>query len=120
MTRSDPRYVEQTYTIGEMFAAESSVSQAMRTLFRDGPSMSAGEHTVGGMSYIRENGMPTVDTSPRDSPAWQRRIMKARSDIAEYASEIRVRELAAMITVEELQNDLEEIRQWADSLRKTA
>ena len=102
-----------------MFAAESSVSQAMRTLFRDGPSMSAGEHTVGGMSYIRENGMPTVDTSPRDSPAWQRRIMKARREIAEYASEIRVRELASTITAEELKDDLLEIAKWANSLRRT-
>ena len=56
---------------------------------------------------------------PGMSLAWRRIVEKAQREIAEHTAKWNVRELAAEITVEQLQHDLLEIRTWANSLRKT-
>ena len=113
----DSRYGGDTWTEAEDKQAKADVSEAMRKLFGDGRTLAADSWTVGGMAYIHENGMPMSATRPRESPAWQRRFDKAKREIEEHSTEIRVRELAAAITIEEIQNDLQEIRRWVNSLQ---
>lgn len=113
------RYAGQIETSDDRrLQAKADVAQAMSKLFGDRPSIAADSWTVGNMAYIHENGMLMLDYPPRESPAWRRRIEKARREIAEHTAQIRLRELADSITMQEIQNDLQEIRAWANSLRK--
>ena len=88
-------------------------------------SLTGSEYAYGGIAdygqeYPCPNGLGLSERALSESPAWRRRIEKARKDAAEWSAEIRVRELAATITVDEIQQDLQEIRIWANSLRRTA
>ena len=101
-------------------ATWAAVNAAMVRLF--GPPRNA-DGFAGGVILRVSNGTPpdpeTVNCDgPGMSEAWRRRIAKARKESREWSAEIRVRELAAEITTEQLNNDIEEIRTWANSLRK--
>lgn len=119
MSWQDPRYRGDEWTDEADQQARADVSRAMLQTFGNGRSLAADSWTVGGMGYIHENGMSMLDTLPRESPSWRRRIEKAKRDITTHAAEIRVSELAAVITIEEIENDIKEIRRWANSLSKT-
>lgn len=118
-----PRYHRDwCQTDEERAEARAGVKTAMDALFRRQPYTADSEDGAGWTSGIggSGNGMPSTAMTPAESPAWRRRIEKARMEIAERQSEIRVRELAESITIEELQNDLLEIRRWVNSLKRTA
>jgi hypothetical protein len=55
---------------------------------------------------------------PKASPAWRQRIEKARREIEANATEHRVRMMADSINRDEVLLLLEEIRTWANSLKK--
>lgn len=116
---TDPRYREESFSRSELAAANVRVGQAMLITFGDGRYSPADGYISGGGGFIHANGMPMLYYPPCESEAWRRRIAKATREIAKHQSEIRVRELAAQITVEELQIDLQEIRRWANSLQRT-
>ena len=71
-----------------------------------------------GQPYPCPNGLGLNEHTTANCPAWRRRVDKARSDADEWSAEIRVRELAEQITIDELQHDIGEIRTWANSLSK--
>ena len=52
------------------------------------------------------------------SKPWLERIAKAKRDILEHERHIRVTVAADEITIAEMLNDIEEIRTWANSLKR--
>lgn len=54
-----------------------------------------------------------------ESPVWIERVAKARRDIGVISRESRVRLMADRIGLSEIENDIEEIRQWAQLLKRT-
>ena len=115
-----PRYQPDSLQPDERWnAAQTTVRAAIVNLFGSGLSLSDGDFTVGGMGYITHNGLPTKNTRMSDTPGGRRLLEKARRDIAARSAEIRVRELAERITLEDLQHDIQEIRTWARSLQRT-
>ena len=102
--------------------ARRDVIAAMAKLFPPRPYRGAAS---GGVILRVSNGTPSdleeVNCDgPGMSPAWRRRMEKVKREIAGHSTEIRVREMAERITLEEIQNDLQEIRAWANSLQRTA
>jgi len=69
--------------------------------------------------YPCPNGLGIDHRSPRDVPLIVARIAKARKDSDDWAAQCRVRCAADEITIDELSHDIEEIRKWAQSLRRT-
>jgi hypothetical protein len=71
-----------------------------------------------GQEYPCPNGLGLSERKLSESPAWRRRIAKARRDAEDWSATIALRDMAAQITIDEIQHDIEEIRTWANSLRK--
>jgi len=62
--------------------------------------------------------MGTVAGDGVKSKPWLERIEKAKRDILEHERHIRVTVAADEITIAEMLNDIEEIRTWANSLKR--
>jgi hypothetical protein len=62
--------------------------------------------------------MGTVGGDGAKSKPWRDRIEKAKLDILEHESHIRVTVAADEITIAEMLEDIEEIRIWANSLKR--
>lgn len=89
-----------------------------------GHGMTAGDtHYLGLRDYVEmypcPNGLPIDHRQPADVPAWNARVAKAKLDIEKHKSEQRVLWLASEMTKEQILLDVEKIRTWANSLRKT-
>jgi hypothetical protein len=97
-----------------MATARQKVTAAMDATFGVRRYTTSEGWLVGG----REGNGDVNQEGPQASPAWRMRIEKARRDIAEHKIECRLRVLAIAITTEQILNDIEEIRSWANSLNK--
>ena len=65
------------------------------------------------------NGLPLLNTLPRDNAGHRARVDKARRDAAEWSALIDLREAAKAIPVEVILDDVKAIRKWARSLLPT-
>lgn len=109
----EPRYMQDVPSSDdERRKIWSEVSRVMDITFgvRRGESM--------GSDMLLPTVCVTDFRSPNECGAWNIRIEKARRDIERHTAEFRVRDMADAITLEEMQNDILEIRTWANSLRK--
>ena len=118
-----PQQFEETYSqframvfIGPeaMAAAEKSVTAAMDATFGIRRYTTTEGWLVGGL----EGNGEVSQENPKSSPAWRQRIDKARREIETIAAEHRVRMMADSINRDEVLTLLEEIRTWANSLKK--
>ena len=95
-------------------AAQESVTAAIDATFGIRRYTPTSAWLLGG---LEGNGEVNQD-GPRLSPAWRQRIDKARREIETIAAEHRVRMMADSINRDEVLTLLEEIRTWANSLKK--
>lgn len=97
-----------------MAAAEQSVTAAMDATFGIRRYTTTEGWLVGGL----EGNGEVSQEGPQASPAWRQRVDKARREIETIAAEHRVRMMAESINRDEVLTLLEEIRTWANSLKK--
>ena len=97
-----------------MAAAEKSVTAAIDATFGIRRYTTTEGWLVGG---LEGNGEANKE-GPKSSIAWRQRIVKARREIETIAAEHRVRMMADSINRDEVLTLLEEIRTWANSLKK--
>lgn len=96
-------------------------NQALR--WGQGCGHTAGDTVYCGLQIYDEpfpcpNGLPILNTLPRDVPFMAERVERARRDAELWARDVRVYEMAEAITISELLNDIEEIRTWAQSQKR--
>ena len=96
----------------QLAEAKVSVTAAMDRLFGVHPYTTTEGWLVGG---IEGNG-EVNKSGPDKSPAWWQRIEKARREIQEHKTECRIRVAAAAIQLQQIENDIKEIRRWQNSL----
>lgn len=65
------------------------------------------------------NGTQIDVRRPSECSGWNAIVAKARADAKHIDDEYRLRAVAESLTLEELKADLESMKRWANSLRKT-
>ena len=87
-------------------------------------STAGDNYHLGALDYTQcfpcPNGLPLDGKRYEECEATRRRVERAKRFIEQHSGEVRVQVLAELITVEEVKQDIEDIRKWVNSRNRPA